>query len=238
MFNMIRLDWLGMKYYWPRVLLYIVFVCLLGLLDPIFVIPAMLLQMLYFSYYPFMAEEKGQLAYLYFTLPVSRKDAVRARFGLAFVMQAAGILTGIVVTLGVAGVLKGKSLFSAVLPVTLSSYQPDLGSMILLICGSLASCAFFTLFMYPVLFWLGYAKGKVWGFYIPVALMSVIAACIGGIYGMALQSGTQTNKALLFLQSVSQGGWPVSSLLLLCGAAALWAASYGLSQIIYARREL
>ena len=236
MLNMIKLDWLGMKYYWSRVVLYTVFACLLGLMDPVLIIPIMTLQMLYMSYYPFMAEEKGKLEYLYFTLPVSRKAAVKARFGLAFVMQSAGIVIGIVSTIIIAKILNGQSIFSSLLHSPLTCYQPELGSMILLICGSLVVCAFLTLFMYPVLYKLGYTKGKVWGFYIPTGIIMVLSAVIGAVWGFGIRSGgIGSNDWFVTIQSLAEKGW--LSLILIAVAALLCAASYALSQVIYSKRE-
>jgi hypothetical protein len=223
---MIRLDWLGMKYYWVRGLFIPIALCSMGVLSEATIIPLTALYMLSFSLNPFAVEEKGKLDNLYLTLPVSRKIIVNARFGLSLIMQAAGLIFGTVATIIISALLYGQNFLG------LRTFQARFDTIFLLICASLLFYAIMHLSMFPVLFKLGYAKGKAFGLYIPIgALMVVFYA----VFFLVLYNETVKQKLLAALVwSLGHVLW--TSLILLAMAAAFFAASYGLSQRQYARR--
>ena len=239
MLNTMRLDCLGIKYYWPRVLLYMVFSCLIGFIDPVLIIPVMALQMLYMSNYTFMAEEKGRLEHLYFMLPISRKTTVKARFALVLAMQLVGIVIGVIATMVIAAILNGRSLFSSLAPdaMVMASYQPHVRSMALLICASLLACSYISVFMFPILYRLGYAKGKIWGVYIPAGVLAVPVFLFAALMGYTVGSGGMEpfGLSLAAILPPVEHWW--LALILFAAAALLCALSYVLSQRIYAKRE-
>jgi ABC-type transport system involved in multi-copper enzyme maturation permease subunit len=161
---MIKLDWLGMKYYWVRIIIIPLSICLMGFFSEALIIPFLSFFMLSFSVNPFAVEEKGKLDNLYLTLPVTRKTIVNARFGLSLIMLFAGIVFGVLLTILMSALLYGQTIFFV------HSFQADLTTMFLRICVSLLLYAIMNLSMFPILFKIGYAEGKALGFYVPVGV--------------------------------------------------------------------
>jgi ABC-type transport system involved in multi-copper enzyme maturation permease subunit len=224
---MIKLDWLGMKYYRVRVIIIPLSICIMGFFSEAIIIPLLSFFMLSFSVNPFAVEEKGKLDHLYLTLPVTRKTIVNARFGLSLIMLFAGIVFGVLLTILMSALLYGKTVFFE------HSFQADFATMFLLICVSLLLYAIMNLSMFPILFKIGYAKGKALGFYIPVGVsMAIIYALfLLGIYNNSFNTWLQS-----FLEwSLDYNVW--AAVIILAMAVIFFSISYALSQRVYSRRE-
>lgn len=168
MFKMIKLDWLGMKCYWLRIILLPVIILIYGFFNEALIIPIISFMMLSFSVNPFAVEEKGKLDNLYLTLPVTRKTIVNTRYTLSLIMQLAGIFFGVIMTFVMATILDGKNI------IYQHSFSVDIQTLSLLVCGSLVIYSIMNLSMFPILFKIGYAKGKSIGFYSPIFAATVI----------------------------------------------------------------
>jgi hypothetical protein len=225
---MIKLDWLGMKYYQIRIIVIPIAICFMGIIGEILIVPFISFFMLSFSVNPFAVEKKGKLDNLYLTLPVTSKTIVNARLGLSLIMQFAGLVFGTAVTAVMAKLLYGRTVL-----IFEHDFLPGFGNVFLLICLSLLFYAVMHLSMFPVLFKLGYAKGKAIGFYVPVIGVIVL------IYAAALLTVFNESFKTWGLAVV---GWAVAnmtltSLLMLAAAVLIYAVSYALSQRTYSRRE-
>ena len=230
MLNMIKLDWLSMKCYHKRFVIIPITILAYGLLHEAVIILFMVFLVHSFSVNPFAVEEKGKLDNLYLTLPVTRKNIVNARFSLALMMQFAGLILGSAVTLIYSALFYGKT----VLYVFLHNFKPDFASMFLIISGSLCFYAVMNLSTFPMLFKIGYAKGKMIGFIIPL----VAASAMGGV------TVTLWNVSAGFKQTASAviewsfANTVLAAAVILFAAVLLFAVSYVLSQRAYAKREL
>jgi len=228
MLNMIKLDWLGMKTYHYVLLLAPLLIYLFGgFMGGWLYIPLAALLMWGGALSPFFVEEKGDLNYLYLTLPIHRKAIVRARFGLSLFLVLAGIVLGIALTIVNSFLYSGQSMLPGV-------FQPTFDSIFLLVCVGLFIYALLLLCSFPILFKLGYAKGQFFGYYVPL--------CLGGVLLITL--------ALLpfFVQPYDMGllstlEWVMGSplwvaLVILAFAVVFFTFSYLLSQKAFAKREL
>ena len=229
MLNMIKLDWLGMKCYQKRFVILPLTICAYGLLHEAVILLFTVFLVNSFSTNPFAVEEKGQLDHLYLTLPVTRAKIVNARFGLALIMQAVGLVIGTALTLVYSALLYGRT----VLYVFPHNFKADFDTMFLLISGCLLFFAVMNLSTFPVLFKIGYAKGKLLGLVIPV----VAASAIGGVFvtmwnvNAAFQGWVSSVLAWAFAHTVA------AAAVALAAAAAVLALSYGLSRWFFAKRE-
>ena len=227
MYNMIKLDWLGMKCYHKRFVIIPLTIALYGFFHVAVIIPMLAYMFFSFSVNPFAVEEKGKLDNLYLTLPVTRKSIVKARFALSFIMQLAGILSGTILTLVLSALFYGRTViyprtFDATLPI-----------MMLIICGSLLFYAILNISTFPILFKIGYAKGKLIGFIIPIGIASAIIATL-----FILWSTVPAFQAWI----LSAFTWASDNALLvatimLALSALLLIVSYLLSQRLFAKRE-
>lgn len=228
MFKMIKLDWLAMKFYWPRIILLPIFVSFYGIMYQPAIIPFVSFIMLAFSVNPFAVEEKGKLDNLYLTLPITRKTIVKTRYSLSLIMQFSGLLFGTISTVLLSFILNGKKI------LYLHTFTADFQNISLLVCGSLFIYAVMNLTMFPTLFKMGYIKGKAIGFYIPIVSATLI---ITVIYIL-----TMLNRE--FYQWLFKSfEWAYSnpicvSVILLALAALILTASYSLSCYLYSKREL
>jgi hypothetical protein len=222
---MIKLDWLAMKYYQMRVIVIPLVICMAGVLSEALVIPLIAFYMLSFSVNPFAVEEKGKLDNLYLTLPVTRKTIVNARFGLSLIMQFAGLIVGTAVTIVLSKLFYGRT----ILFLYKHSFHADAKTVFLILCGSLLLYAIMNLSMFPVLFKIGYAKGKAIGFYIPVVAFAMIAYIIIMLWNY---NGVFHAWALsIFDHTV------IMSVIMLAAAILIFTTSYFLSNKLYVKRE-
>ncbi len=227
MFNMIKLDWLGMKYYWLRIIIVPIVIAFYGILNEALIIPFVSFMFLSFSVNPFAVEEKGKLDNLYLTLPITRKTIVKTRYCLSLIMQLVGIIFGIIVTVLMASILNGKTI------IYKHVFTADFQKILLLVCGSLLSYAVMNLAMFPTLFKIGYAKGKSIGFYIPVVAVTII------LFALYLLWYVNDDFKQWLINAI---GWAYNNPLCISGimlvsASLLLALSYVLSNLFYSKRE-
>ena len=159
--KMIAIDWRAMKFYQIRLLMLPVFVIIFGFYSPLTVIPISVVMLLSFSINPFAVEEKGALNNLYLTLPVRRKSIVTGRYMLSLIMMLCGIAMGILI-------------MPLVNRYSISKWFIGIEGYMLVISLAYLLYAILNLFMFPILFWLGYQKGKFWGFYLPILFFSML----------------------------------------------------------------
>lgn len=165
MLKMMKLDWSAIRCYHVRLLIVPATLLLLGWFSTILLVPIAVFMTFSFSVNFFFIEEKGDLNRLYLTLPIERNQIVFGRYLLSFILFAAGILLSLALT-------PLANLFS------LSKWYPDIKWNLALIAFGFLIYAFLSLFMYPLLFKLGYQKGKIWGYYIPAALICLLYLAI------------------------------------------------------------
>ena len=227
MLNMIKLDWLGMKCYHKRVVIIPLAISLYGFFHVAVIIPMLVFYFFSFSVNPFAVEEKGKLDNLYLTLPVARGNIVKARFGLSFLMQLIGLVAGTILTVALSSLFYGRTI------IYLRTFDADFSAMLLIVCGSILFYAILNLSTFPVLFKIGYAKGKLIGFIIPIVFVSAVIAAL-----FVLWSAVGAFQKWLMSAFV----WASQNVALIAGimlaaSALLLAASYVLSQRFYAKRE-
>jgi hypothetical protein len=227
MLNMIKLDWLGMKYYWISIVVLPIMVCFIVLLSEALIIPVVAFAMLSFSVNPFAVEEKGKLDNLYLTLPVTRKTIVNARFGLSLIMQFAGLAFGTFITVILSALLYGRTILFE------HNFRADFDVMFLIICVSLLLYAVMNLSMFPILFKIGYAKGKAFGFYVPLGVL-MVAACFF-IFLWNHNDSIRTRLISAFEWSLANTIW--AAVIILAASVIFFLISYTLSQRLYSRRE-
>lgn len=217
--KMIALDWRAMKYYQIRLLLLPVFVFIFGVYSPLTVIPMSVFLSLSFSLNPFAVEEKGELNNLYLTLPVRRKSIVAGRYILSIIMLLCGIAIGILIM-----PLANK--------LSISKWFIGIEGFIVVISLSYLLYAILNLFMFPILFRLGYHKGKFWGFYLP---MGFFALLFGAYSAITHLPGNKT-LTLNFIVYASENLLMVSGSIVVL-ATMLLILSYMISLKLYSKRD-
>ncbi len=218
MLKMLRLNWSAMKCYRIRFLMIPVCLFTVGCLSPIFLVPMGAFLLFSFSLNPFAVEEKGDLNRLYLTLPVDRRSVVLGRYVLSFLLFAVGVLLGL-----------------AMMPlanlVSLSKWYPDFRWNLALISFSFLFYGIMSLAMYPLLFKMGYQRGKVWGYYVPAVLICLIYVAMLEYDAMA------GNGFLLNLLVYASDHLLVVSGGMFAAGGMLLALSCFLSLWLYGRRE-
>lgn len=219
MLDMIRLNWSAIKCYRIRFLIIPVCLFLVGFFSPILLMPMGAFLLFSFSLNPFAVEEKGDLNRLYLTLPISRRTIVTGRYLLSFFLFAVGILLGL-----------------AMMPlanlVSLSKWYPDFRWNLALISFCFLFYGLMSLAMYPLLFRVGYQKGKIWGYYVPAVLICLAYVAVLE-YDIQVGNGTFIFDLLVY---ASEHILAVSGGMFVVGGGLL-ALSYLLSDRLYAGRE-
>ena len=208
-----------MKCYRIRFLIVPASLFVTGCFSPVLLVPMGAFLLFSFSLNPFAIEEKGDLNRLYLTLPVQRRTIVAGRYALAFLLFAAGVLLGL-----------------AMMPlanlISFSKWYLDLKWKLALISFSFLFYGIMSLAMYPLLFKMGYQKGKIWGHYVPAILICL--AYIALIeYDMLVGNGTFIFDLLVYASNhilAVSGGMSAAGGILL-------ALSYLLSVKLYSGRE-
>lgn len=208
-----------MKYYHIRSLLIPVILLIIGWFSPVLLVPASVFLLFCFSINPFAVEEKGDLNRLYLTLPIKRGAIVTGRYIFAFLLYLIGVLLGLIL-------MPFANLISH------SKWYPDYKWILVLLACSFLLHAVMSLSMYPLLFQLGYLKGKFFGVYLPLVVL--LAAYIAVMeFDMIAKEGKLIFELLMFASEhmlfVSGG--------MFCLGAVLLMASYLLSKKLYAARE-
>ena len=217
--KMIALDWRAMKFYQIRLLLLPVFVFIFGFYSPLAVIPISVIIFLSFSVNPFAVEEKGALNNLYLTLPVRRKTIVAGRYMLSIIMLLCGIATGILF-------MPLANKFS------ISKWFIGIEGFMVVISLSYLLYSILNLFMFPILFRLGYHKGKFWGFYLPVVFFALL---FGLFFTITSLPGNET-LILDFIVYATENLIMVSGSIVVL-ATILLILSYTISLKLYSKRD-
>jgi hypothetical protein len=217
--KMIALDWRAMKFYQIRFLLLPVFLFIFGFYSPLAVIPMSVILFLSFSVNPFAVEEKGALNNLYLTLPVRRKSIVAGRYMLSIIMLLCGIAIGILI-------MPLANKFS------ISKWFIGIEGFMMVISLSYLLYAIHNLFMFPILFRLGYHKGKFWGFYLPM----VSFALLFGVYSTITNLPENKTLTLDFIVYASENLLMVSGSIVVL-ATILLILSYMISLKLYSKRD-
>lgn len=218
MLKVLKLDWCAIKSYRIRLLLVPVTLLVIGGMSSICLVPMSVFLLFSFSVNCFLVEEKGALNRLYLTLPIERSRIVTGRYLLSLLLFVASLFTGF-------ALMPVANLFA------LSRWYPDWRWNMALASFAFLIYALMSLSMYPVLFRLGYLKGKIWGFYIPTILVGLIYLAI--VEYDAVAGGFFITNLLLY---ASENILVVSGGMLTLGAMLL-AVSWRLSVRLYSRRE-
>ena len=219
MTKMMALDWRAMKTYQIRFWLLPAALILIGWMYPIAVIPISVFLSLGFSVNPFAVEEKGALNNLYLTLAVNRKSIVLGRYALSSLMLFGGIIMGLI-------------LMPLANTISLSKWYVGFEGYMALITFSYLLYSLLNLIMFPVLFGIGYLRGKIGGFYLPTLFFCVLC----GVYTSLSALPGNGGMTIGFISYASQ------NMLLISGgmtvvATALLLASYTLSLHLYSKRD-
>ena len=217
--RMAMIDWNAMKCFHLRLFLLPIISLAAGFISALLVVPTNVFMFLFFSVNTFAVEEKGDLNKLYLTLPVKRSAVVAGRYVLSICMGLAGLVTGIQLA-----ILADR--------FSLSHYYGPIGWFLPVVTISYLLFSIFNLCMFPILFKMGYSKGKFWGMLVPIALFAAL-------YGAwVIVSSLPGNEYLLFnaleyasknMFLVNGGIIVVATLVLLC--------SFLLSKNLYSNRE-
>ena len=217
--RMAMIDWNAMKCFHLRLFLLPIISLAAGFISALLVVPTNVFMFLFFSVNTFAVEEKGDLNKLYLTLPVKRSAVVAGRYVLSICMGLAGLVTGIPLA-----ILADR--------FSLSHYYGPIGWFLPVVTISYLLFSIFNLCMFPILFKMGYSKGKFWGMLVPIALFAAL-------YGAwVIVSSLPGNEYLLFnaleyasknMFLVNVGIIFVATLVLLC--------SFLLSKNLYSNRE-
>lgn len=227
MLNMIKLDWLAMKVYHKRMVIIPIVIIAYGFISEALILPFMSYMMLSFSINPFAVEEKGELDNLYLTLPVTRKNIVNARMGLSLIMQLVSLVIGIIATIAYSAFLYGRTI------IYTRTFNADFSTMLLIVCVSLLLYAVLNLSMFPILFKIGYAKGKTLGFYVPIAVFTIVMLIIYMLW--QINSAFRDFVVMTTEWAFANTLWV--AIMLLAIAILFFIISYLFSHKVYAKRE-
>lgn len=219
MTRMALLDWNAMKCFQLRIFLIPVISLAAGFVTALLVVPTNVFMFLFFSVNTFAVEEKGDLNKLYLTLPVTRASVVAGRYVLSLIMGLIGLVTGIPLA-----VVADR--------FSMSHYYGPIEWFLPVITISCLLFSVFNLCMFPVLFKLGYSKGKFWGMLVPIALFTalyvvwVMISSLPGNEYLLFNILEYAGKNMVFVN----GGMVVAATLILL-------LSFVLSTRLYANRE-
>ncbi len=217
--RMVILDWKAMKYFQIRVFLIPVISMAAGIITALLVIPTNVFMFLFFSLNTFAVEEKGDLNKLYLTLPVKRSTIVAGRYVLSICMGLTGLITGIPLAIV-------ADRFS------LSHYYGPLGWFFPVITISYLLFSIFNLCMFPILFKMGYSKGKFWGIFVPLVFFVLLYSA------WIVLSSLPGNESMLFhaLESAHKN-MVLVNIAIMAAATLILLVSFLLSKKIYTNRE-
>jgi ABC-type transport system involved in multi-copper enzyme maturation permease subunit len=218
---MIKTDWLATKSHHWRFLMLVALtgiICFSGLGMMIITLGGYMGMTL--SSNAFEVEEKGKLEHLYLTLPLTRKSIVFGRFAFMLACVTCVFLFTSVLT------------FFTTPTLELGTYKYDVEPrLIMLLCASgFALSGLINLSMYPVLFRLGYEKGKGLGLYIPLGIFALIFFAVTAIFTINLE------LIISYIPYWFSHMATVSLILVVVGIM-LYYLSYRLSLRMYSRRS-
>ncbi len=213
------LDWRSMKSYHVRMIAIPISSFIIGMITNVFVIPTCVILSCLFSINAFAVEEKSALDNLYLPLPVKRHSIVAGRFMLSIVMGLLGLIISIPLML-----LANQ--------FSLSRYYGPVGWYLSIITISYLFFALLNLSTFPILFKLGYQKGKFWGYILPLSVVGILYFVFMIIYTLP------GNELMLF----NMLEYASANKLLINGGIAVLATilliiSFGLSRNVYSKRD-
>jgi hypothetical protein len=177
---------------------------------------------------PFIVEQKGKLQHFYLSLPLSRKSIVNGRY--AFMLL---YVFGLMILFGGVTVLS-----SPVLEFGGIRYEFTPPIIIMLAFIGFAVSGVFNCIAYPIMFRLGYEKGKMFGFYVPLCFSAVLL----GLFNSSLASiirhtPDRFNSMFTYLTENAKTATLLITLIALGVGLVLYFISYCISQRVYARRS-
>jgi len=200
-----------------------------GAIHPLYMIP---ISVFFFSALtPFDAEEKGDLHYLYLSMPLTRRDVVLARFILSFIMFIFGVIVGRVLIF-VFGFISPHVPF-------LASGAIDFSSYLAILVISYLLYALLMLMVFPVMFKFGYSKGKfisVYGGYVPLMFVIVIFAAWDASTTMVARRADSQSPVIRLMESASQN-LVITGLGIMAIATIILLTAYLLSIRLYMKRD-
>ena len=217
--KMMLLDWKAMKYYHKRIIMIPLLVLPISFLSPLGGIPMSTFLFYLFSLNPFAVEEQGELNNLYLTLPVDRLAIVTGRYMLSMIMGLAGFVMGVII-----------GGFFSILGFITMPFDP--GSLFLMFGVSAIIFAAANIVMYPVLFKLGYQKGKMIGCYIPGILLSWLFSLSVVLDGIMDMNGAR----IPLVYAIAGQPFFVGAVLIIIAAIILY-GSYSISIKVYDKRD-
>jgi len=189
----------------------------------ILVIPLGLWMALVCSADLFSSEEKGELNHLFLVLPITRNQIVNARYVFSLIVMSIGVATGIAVS-QIIYYFTSFAMPDALWDIGIEVYIAIIGVSVL-------TFAVFHLFMFPLLFKMGYQKGKILGVYLPYTLIGIfflfyiiITRVTGRNFTYELMTLVRENILV-----VGAGLFALSALIMLL--------SYRLSRSIFLKRD-
>jgi hypothetical protein len=173
---------------------------------------------------PFIIEDKGKLEHLYLSLPLSRKSIVRGRFAIMLIY----VFGTMILTAGL------TVLVSDVLDLGYIHYDINPAIVILCCAVGFVFSGIANVVMYPIVFRMGYSKGKVIGSATHIALVIILF-----LYSAYFINDSERFTALFrFFTEDLGAALTIVTLISLGFGALLYFVSYCLSQRFYARRSL
>jgi len=231
--KMIAFDWLTMK----RGALASFFIVpisafIMGSFHPFYMIP--LCVFFCFGLTPFEIEEKGNMHYVYLSMPIRRRDVVTGRFVLSLILFLCGLVMGRIF-ISVIG------LIATHVPLLIHIVQPSISfnAYLAIVAFSYLLFALLSLMTLPLIFAVGYSKGKyavLYGGYIP--LMFVLT-----LFGAWDWSATQwtgrgrTVSPILHAMQFASENLVLAGIGLFIISTAILLISYRLSLRAYLKRD-
>jgi hypothetical protein len=217
--KMVLLDWRAMKVYQKIVFAFLPLLFMAGFTASILAIPIGGMIASIVSAFPFSVEEKGDLNRLYLTLPIRKRDIVAGRFVLSWILFAGVVLysLGIIIIAGHANPSFGYT-------------SPISGTLLVtLIAVSYLIHAVFNLSLFPLMFRLGYQKGKFYG--IPIQFLILYAIVLPFLF--ILGGYAELPKFLSFAAE----NMALVNGILITAATVILALSYFISVKVYSKRD-
>jgi ABC-type transport system involved in multi-copper enzyme maturation permease subunit len=222
--KMAYFDWLSMKAYHKLLLVFTPYCMLVfGVLNTLMIVPVCVVYHAMVSTWPFSVEEKGESHKLYLTLPLKKREIVAGRYFVSLIVLTGSIIIGSVVML-----IKDNVDFFW---FSIVERYPLSGA--LFITAIAVSCllyAFVNLCVFPMLFWLGFTKGKFLGYAVMFSFFFIFAI------PFALMLSRQESPVVRFINSASENLALVNGIFFAV-AAAFFLLSYFLSVKVYSKRD-
>jgi hypothetical protein len=174
---------------------------------------------------PFIVEEKGKLQHFYLSLPLSRKSIVNGRYAFMLLYVFGLMILVLGITMLTAPTIKFLN-FSI-------DMKPSVYIMLSAVGFALSSV--FIAISYPILFRVGYEKGKIPGFWIPMIVLMIPMFILTGYIS---RSPENMNSLLTKLVENSEGMVTSVTLISIGVGVLFYTVSYFLSQKLFAGRNL